>query len=196
MNAAISRLTLATQNTHKIKELQSLLANEIIVNSCRPHISWHEDGDSFAANAKIKCFAIRQEQPGAILGDDSGLVVDALNGAPGIHSSRYSGPGATDRANYQKLLEDLKDFDGRDSRKAHFICCLALLDEKDQLHLFEGRLEGYIAAKPEGSEGFGYDPIFIPAGYQQTLASLTAAEKNRISHRFLAMQQLKAFLQG
>lgn len=193
MTNGLPPLVLASQNTKKIKELQTILGTYCEVRSCRPHITWTENGSSFADNAKIKCAAVRAAETGMVLADDSGLVVEALGGAPGLYSSRFSGPDATDQQNYLKLLYDLQGTP-MESRQAYFICSLALLNQKGVFHVFEGRLHGRIALEPAGSEGFGYDPVFIPEGFNKSLAQFDTEEKNAISHRAIALGKLKEFL--
>ena len=126
----------------------------------------------------------------SIIADDSGLCVDALDGAPGVYSARYSGPDATSEKNNLKLLESLK---GVENRAAHFVCVLALMHNGLE-YVFEGKVQGTIATSLSGSEGFGYDPLFIPEGYDKSFADLDPAIKKEISHRANAVKQLKNFL--
>lgn len=155
-----------------------------------------ENGATFAENARLKATALFGQLPegGWSMADDSGIVVDALGGAPGIHSARYAGIGATDAENTEKLLREL----GRagafrpEQRTARFVCALVLIGPDRETQVFEGRCEGNIIDTPRGKHGFGYDPVFVPRGDTRTFAEIPSAEKNEISHRALA---LKALLQ-
>ncbi|OJV22061.1 MAG: non-canonical purine NTP pyrophosphatase, RdgB/HAM1 family [Bacteroidetes bacterium 41-46] len=123
--------------------------------------------------------------------DDTGLIVDALGGRPGVHSARYAGPEGDSVKNTNLLLQEMR---GITSRRARFATCVTLILSKEEIFLFEGRVEGRIANEPSGTGGFGYDPVFIPDGYDKTLAELTPQEKNIISHRGEAMRKLSEFL--
>ena len=154
-----------------------------------------ETGTSFEENAKLKALAVSRKLPGLVAADDSGLEVDALGGAPGIYSARYAGASATNKERIDKLLEELARIDAKkEQRSARFRCVLALARNGDVLGTFEGIVEGQIADRPRGSHGFGYDPIFIPNGFQQTFGQLRPAEKNQLSHRARALKKLRAFL--
>lgn len=198
----IPPLFIATGNEHKVGELQACFAKaalSIEVFSARaaggmPEVD--ENAGSFAGNARLKAEALAERlrargQQGWVLADDSGLEVDALNGAPGVYSSRYAGPGAKDADNNHKLLEALRDFPP-DQRQARFHCCLVLAGPAEGPLCFEGSCEGSILEQASGHHGFGYDPLFQPRGYDQSFASLGAEVKNKISHRAGA---LRAFLQ-
>ena len=151
-----------------------------------------ETGDSFAANAELKAVAMLDQLPeGAwAVADDSGLAVDCLGGAPGIFSARYAGEEATDRANVQKLLGALRDVPV-EQRSARFCCAISLCNKLGQRKSFWGECLGRIAFQPLGEEGFGYDPIFIPQGYEQSFAELGATIKDTISHRRLAIAKMQ-----
>lgn len=150
-----------------------------------------EDGTTFEENALIKARYVAQKSNLPVFSDDSGLVVDTLNGGPGIYSARYAGPDATSVENVQKLLTELK---GVSNRKAHFVCVIALIINGKEM-LFDGRVDGLITQETVGVGGFGYDPIFIPDGYGRTFAELDSAVKNRISHRALAVKKMVEWLQ-
>ena len=195
-------LYLATQNEHKVEEFQAMLGYAWDVRSASQlglesghKISWDETGDSFVANSRIKALALRQITPCAVLADDSGLVVDALNGAPGIYSSRYAGSpegtprAAADAANTEKLLNDLQEVPDS-KRTARFVCCLVFIDERGEETVVEGYCEGRIAKSPSGHHGFGYDPVFIVPSHNRTMAELSEAEKNSLSHRAEAVTKL------
>jgi len=185
-------LVAATGNKHKVRELEKA------ISLC----GWHlrsvndfggmpepvEDGDTFAENAikKASFAAAFFDRPA--LADDSGLSVLALAGDPGVFSARYAGPAADDRQNIVKLLDCLK---GKKDRRAFFSCVLAVSFSPDDVRTVEGRVDGWITESPRGTGGFGYDPVFIPAGYDKTFAELPASVKNRISHRARALQALK-----
>jgi XTP/dITP diphosphohydrolase len=187
-------LWIATGNQGKFNEFKMLLnrlvgaglqpraQNELPVFSPPP-----ENGDTFLANARIKAKSLKSVCPGKwILADDSGLLVEGLNGLPGIHSARYAGPHAADSENVAKLLKMMAIRQVM-TRKAAFACALVAFDPTGQEHVFEGRLEGEIAKAARGTTGFGYDPVFIPNGETKTLAELGLAFKNQISHRAKAV---------
>ena len=148
-----------------------------------------EDGKTFQENALIKAKYCFEKTGKASLGDDSGLVVEALSGRPGIFSARYAGDHDF-KKNIAKVLEELE---GEPNRKAYFITVLCYKDEQGE-HFFEGRVYGNITEKPFGDDGFGYDPIFTPEDHNQTFAEMQVEEKNKISHRKLALDQFIQFL--
>lgn len=152
-----------------------------------------ETGLTFAENAILKAVATSLQFTELVVADDSGLEVDALGGAPGIYSARYAGERASDAENVAKLLDELAQCDAT-SRGARFRCALALAREGKVLRIYEGVVEGTIVGTPRGKGGFGYDPVFQPAGLAQTFAELSPSEKNRISHRARAIQSLQAAL--
>lgn len=191
-------LLFATRNAHKTAEIQTILGEQFQVNDLAehpeiPHIA--ETGRTFEDNAILKAVTVSKHIPGFVVADDSGLEVDALGGAPGIYSARYAGPDASDNEKIEKLLEQLGLVGApRDARRARFHCVLALARKGEVLGMFEGVVEGQIADRPRGSHGFGYDPIFIPNGFQRTFGELEPAEKNQLSHRARALEKLGAFL--
>jgi XTP/dITP diphosphohydrolase len=190
-------LLLATRNCHKTREFAEILGDEFIVRDLAAEAelpALEETGSTFAENATLKAVATSQHFPGMIVADDSGLEVDALNGAPGVYSARYAGCGASDKQNVAKLLADLDKSASSPPYAARFRCVLTLAREGEVLGTFEGIVEGTIVAAPRGSDGFGYDPVFQPIGSTQTFAELPSAEKNRISHRGRAIQSLLAGL--
>jgi len=188
----------ATRNPHKTRELQQILGSDFTVCDLRAHSEISEiaeTGTSFEENAKLKALAVSRKLPGLVAADDSGLEVDALGGAPGIYSARYAGANATNKERIDKLLEELARIDAKkEQRSARFRCVLALARNGEVLGTFEGIVEGQIADRPRGSHGFGYDPIFVPNGFQQTFGQLRPAEKNQLSHRARALKKLRAFL--
>ena len=189
---------MATRNAHKTREIQHILGSGFSVRDLRayPQISEIiETGTSFEENAKLKALGVSTKLPGLVIADDSGLEVDALDGAPGIHSARYAGANATDTEKIDKLLEELARVRAKnDSRRARFHCLLALARNGEVLGVFEGTAEGEITERPRGSRGFGYDPIFVPKGFERTFGELGPAEKNQLSHRARALEKLRTFL--
>ena len=148
-----------------------------------------EDGDTFAENSAIKALAASHEHTYAfILADDSGLEVDALDGAPGIYSSRFSGENATDATNRSKLLIEME---GKANRAARFRCVVTIAKGGNVLGVFNGTVEGCIAESMSGGGGFGYDPIFIPEGYEETFGELSEEIKNGMSHRARALEKFR-----
>ena len=191
-------LLVATRNAHKTEEIQRILGPQFNVTDLAahpeiPHIA--ESGTTFQENAILKAVAVSKRMPGFVIADDSGLEVEALGGAPGIHSARYAGMNATDQEKTDKLLEELTRVGAtKNARRARFRCVVALACKGNVLGAFEGIIEGQIADGPRGSHGFGYDPIFIPDGFQQTFGELAPAEKNQLSHRARALERLRTFL--
>ncbi len=188
-------LVLASGNAGKLRELGAML--EPLGWKVAPQSDWDvpeavEDGLSFIENALIKARHASMRTGLPALADDSGLVVDALQGAPGIYSARYAGTGAGDEANNQKLLRELEDVP-ESGRQAHFYCAMALVrHENDPAPLLAtGSWDGLITRSPSGSGGFGYDPLFWVPGRKCTSAELQAGEKNRLSHRGKALARLK-----
>ena len=160
-----------------------------LANTQVPEI--RENGTSFEENAQLKALAASRHLPALVIADDSGLEVDALGGAPGIYSARYAGANATDRDKIDKLLRELARVRAtEDARRARFRCFVALARNGDLLGTFEGIVEGRIANKARGDAGFGYDPIFIPDGFEQTFGELPTEVKNTISHRAKAIRAL------
>src|SRR5690625_2055691 len=152
-----------------------------------------ETGTTFTENAILKAEAIATLFNTAVLADDSGLMIDALDGRPGIYSARYAGEEKNDEANIQKVLNELKGVN-IDNRTARFICVLALARPNEETIFKTGYCEGAIGFTTVGTKGFGYDPIFIPKGYERTMAEMSMTEKGRLSHRSAAMAQLETWL--
>ena len=192
------QLLLATRNAHKTREFAEILGDEFHVSDLLeaqniPEIK--ETGRTFAENAIAKAVNVSRAVVDLVLGDDSGLEVDALGGAPGILSARYAGENATDLDNIDKLLRALARTEpDRTLRSARFRCVLALARGGKLLGTFEGLIDGTIVDVARGTNGFGYDPIFVPNGSDQTFAELPAELKNRISHRERAIRALRARL--
>ena len=184
-------ICLGSNNEHKVAEFRRLLPGFDFYLPQRAGIEFDpiEDGATFSENALIKVRAL-SALPVA-LADDSGLVIPALGGRPGLYSARYGGPGLTDSSRCQLVLEELRE---SKDRRAYFICVLALLVNSEEF-LFEGRVDGEISLKIQGEAGFGYDPIFYHRPSGCTFAELPSEEKDRVSHRGEAIRKLKAFLQ-
>jgi XTP/dITP diphosphohydrolase len=187
-------LLLATRNAHKTREFAEILGEEFRMSDLSgltiPAIE--ETGRTFAENATLKALAVSQDRHLLVVADDSGLEVDALDGAPGIFSARYAGANATDAQNIEKLLRELA---GKRDRSARFRCVIALARDAELVRTFEGTVEGVIVDLARGGGGFGYDPVFQPEGFDKTFGELSAATKNQISHRARAITQLAQFLQ-
>lgn len=197
------RLLLATRNAHKTREFAEILGNDFQVSdlsSVRGAPEIKETGGSFEENAILKALAVsqlRSASGGLVVADDSGLEVDALNGAPGIYSARYAGENASDEANVDKLLRELSRQNVPASKRtARFRCVIALARAGKLLGTFEGLVEGAIADLARGRSGFGYDPIFVPEGFERTFAELPAEIKSKISHRAKAITRLREALRS
>jgi XTP/dITP diphosphohydrolase len=184
----MNHLTLSSGNAHKVEELQHLLG--IPLRSLRDLAGvpeFAETGSTFEANARIKARGLADWLNDWALADDSGLTVDALDGAPGVYSARYAGEHGHDQANNRKLLEELAN---EPHRGAAFVCVLALCGPNGEEWILRGECRGHIAHHPEGTNGFGYDPLFVPEGYDRAFAALASEVKARISHRAVALQHL------
>ena len=188
------RLIIATGNPHKIEEMAAQLSEWFTLEPLPAgYKAPAEDGDTFAANAKLKALTAAQRLGALCLADDSGLCVDALGGAPGIYSARYAGDGG-DGANNAKLLNALSGVP-ETQRGAHFVCALSLCDERGERLAVTGRFHGRIATASRGDGGFGYDPLFITED-GRSCAELPALEKQRSSHRGVALRALAAQLRA
>ena len=201
------KIVFATNNQHKLQEIRHILGDSIEVLSLKDigcDVDIPETGTTLEENARQKAEYIWRHYHCDVFADDTGLEVDALNGAPGVYSARYAGgEGHDSEANMAKLLRELGN---NNNRKARFRTVIALIQKKDicpcgctsikQEHLFEGIVEGEITRERSGVGGFGYDPIFRPDGYDKTFADLGEEIKNQISHRARATQKLCAFLQN
>ena len=187
-------IVVATANAHKVEEYRALLADQKIeLRSLADYPGYpgcEENGSTFAENASIKALSACRYCDVPAFADDSGLEVAALDGRPGIRSSRYA---ATDRERVAKLLGELQ---GVTDRRARFVCVIAIAANGEVIETFEGELTGRIIDAPRGSNGFGYDPIFVPDGMDKTLAELTTEEKNKISHRADACRKAVEFVEN
>ncbi|HEY8930115.1 MAG TPA: non-canonical purine NTP diphosphatase [Mucilaginibacter sp.] len=187
------RLVFATNNAHKLQEVAAKIGDEIqllTLNDIGCYDDIAETGVTFHENASIKSHYIFRNYKLDCFGDDSGLEIDALNGEPGVYSARYAGEHGNHAANIAKVLANLE---GISNRKARFRTVISLIWNGRE-HFFEGTVEGTICHEMSGSEGFGYDPIFQPDGYDITFAEMSLKQKNSISHRAIAVEKLVEFL--
>lgn len=186
------RLVLGSRNAHKRRELEALLApHQLAALPERVELP-PETGSSFGENALAKARAAARATGQAALGEDSGIVVPALGGSPGIHSARYAGEHASDEQNVAKLLREMV---AEGDRRAAYVCVLAFAGPDGEEKLFEAECQGWIGHSPRGSGGFGYDPIFVPDGHEGvTMAMLAPEQKNAISHRGKAARLLREWL--
>jgi XTP/dITP diphosphohydrolase len=188
----LPELVFATNNKHKTEEIGKLLLNQYKVLNLKDigcDVDIPETGNSFAENAELKSSYVTDNFKLDCFADDSGLEIDALDNEPGIYSARYSGV----RDDLENINLVLKKLEGKTNRKGHFKTVISL-NQNNQNYLFEGVIYGHITQTPIGDEGFGYDPIFMPIGYNRTFAQMSMTEKNEISHRAIAMKKLIAFL--
>jgi len=194
------QLVLATRNAKKLAELDRLLASagldvEILGSdafSDLPEID--ETGSTFAENSLIKARAVAAHTGLTAIADDSGLCVDALDGQPGIYSARWAGQGATDESNLDLVLEQIRDVEPA-QRTAHFACAAALVLPSGKEYVVQGQVNGVLLTQRRGVGGFGYDPIFLPDGFDITTAEMTSEQKDAISHRGQAMRALVPVIQ-
>ena len=188
------RLIIATRNAHKTAEIRAVVGDafEVLDANAFPDCpAIEETGTTFLENARLKALGISQMLKGWVLSDDSGLEVDALDGAPGVYSSSFGGEEGNHALNNERLMKEMQ---GRDVRSARFRCTMVLArDGREEAH-FSGTVEGRLIDEPQGNEGFGYDPLFIPEGHDQTFAELGAEAKNGLSHRARALSQAVEFL--
>lgn len=190
------KIIIASNNKGKIKEFKKILEplgyNVLSQGEAGVNIEVEETGTTFEENAKLKARAIYNLKHTPVLADDSGVVVDYLNGEPGIYSARYMGL-QTDEERRRCVLSKMKDAPKED-RTARYVCCICYIDENGKENIVNGIWEGYIAEKEIGENGFGYDSIFIPNGSDKTIAQMLPEEKNSISHRAIAIQKLRKLL--
>ena len=188
-----NKMIVATNNAHKLKEMSAILGQDIELLSLKDikcFADIPETADTLEGNARQKAMYIYENYGMDCFADDTGLEVEALGGAPGVFSARYAGEGHDSEANMQKLLKELA---GKENRKAQFRTVICLIRNGKE-HLFEGIVKGEIIQEKRGGEGFGYDPIFVPEGYDLTFAELGDDVKNTISHRARAVEKLCQFL--
>lgn len=189
------KIVFATNNAHKLSEIRKIMGDGWQILSLSD-IGCHDDipetATTLRGNAEIKARYVKEHYGYECFADDTGLMVDALDGAPGVYSARYAGDGHDSQANMALLLKNLE---GKSDRKAHFSTVIALT-RGDETVFFEGRVDGHISETPSGKDGFGYDPIFIPEGYRESFAEMSADEKNSISHRGRATALLIDYLKA
>ncbi len=188
-------LVFATNNPHKLQEVRQILGDRFEIKGLSDigcDVDIPETADTLEGNAMQKAKYVKEHYGLDCFADDTGLECTALDGAPGIRSARYAGENHDSEANMRKLLENLKE---KSDRSAQFRTVIALLYQGEE-HLFEGVVRGGIITEHKGTQGFGYDPVFVPEGYNTTFAEMTAEEKNSISHRGRAVAKLAAFLAG
>jgi XTP/dITP diphosphohydrolase len=196
----MKKLIIASNNGHKIKEIKDILKEfplEIVsLKEAGIDVDVEENGNTFMDNAYIKAseiFKLRQDC--MVLSDDSGLMVDSLDGAPGVFSARFAGEHGNDKKNNEKLLKLLEGKQG-DDRKARFVSAIVLIADQSKILKVQGEIEGYIANEEKGTREFGYDPLFYVPEYNMTFAEMSDEEKNKISHRARALDKLKKQLEN
>ncbi len=190
-------LVVATKNAHKTQEIRAVLAGHFEVHDLCSHPEIpapEETGKTFAENAVLKALAGSLHFPGWILADDSGLSADALDGAPGVFSARYAGPNASDVENRVELLKNMAAFPEHAQRRARFHCVLALARAGEVRGIFQGVVEGFLLTAEQGGQGFGYDPLFVPDGHEDSFGVLPAEVKNSMSHRARALAAFQQWL--
>jgi len=186
-------LVFATNNLHKLNEIQALLGADIKILSLQDincNVDIPETGDTLEANARQKAEYIYNNYKLNCFADDTGLEIDALDGEPGVYSARYAGPAKDAEQNLQKALDQLA---GNSNRKAQFRTVISLIIDEEEIQ-FEGAVEGVILTEKSGNEGFGYDPIFKPEGFDESFAEMDLEKKNQISHRGRAVKKLIEYL--
>lgn len=190
----LPRLILATRNAHKTSEIRAMIGDrfEVLDATAFPEFpEIEETGTTFLENARLKAEGISRQVEGWVLSDDSGLEVDALDGAPGVWSSSYGGEEGNHAKNNARLLAEMV---GKSDRTARFRCTMVLALKGEEVAHFSGTVEGRLVETLDGAGGFGYDPLFVPAGHTQTFAALGDAVKNSLSHRARALTQIVEFL--
>lgn len=196
----MKRIIIASQNKHKIEEIEAITKKFGMTIVSRndagiPDVEIVEDGETFEENSYKKAHEIMKLSGEMTIADDSGLMVDALDGAPGVYSARFSGEGATDKSNNEKLLALLADTP-YEKRTAKFVSVITMIYPDGDKIVARGECPGHIITEERGCGGFGYDPLFVPDGYDMTFAELGAAEKNKISHRARALEELESQLEA
>ena len=189
------KLVLSTDNKHKIKEIKDILKDLDIEVLSKAEIALKdfnvlEDGRTLEENSIKKAKALKEKTSFMVMADDSGLFVESLDGDPGVYSARYAGEEANDAKNNEKLLEKMKDIP-LEKRNASFFSVIAIITEENEVLTAKGECKGHIAFKASGFNDFGYDPLFIPDGYDKTFAELSSDIKNNISHRSRALEEIK-----
>jgi XTP/dITP diphosphohydrolase len=189
------KIIFATNNIHKLDEVKAILGSEIEVQGLKEiglNEEVEETGSTFEENARLKAQAVFHKIKVPCLSDDSGLEVEALGNAPGVYSARFAGEPVDHEKNIDKLLKSLNEMN---NRKARFRTVLCYIDAEGKEEFFTGTVEGYITHEQRGEKGFGYDPVFIPNGYDKTFAQMSSSEKNSISHRARALEKFKQYIE-
>lgn len=191
----MSDIVIASSNKGKINDFKVIFSeyNVIGINELIEDFDVEETGVTFEENARLKSEVAAKALNKTVIADDSGLEVDALEGAPGVYSARYAGEAKDDQANIEKLLQELED---KTDRSARFVCVISMTTVDGKTETFRGTVNGEITLARIGENGFGYDPIFYVPDKNKTMAQLTAEEKSEISHRRKAIDQLQAFIKG
>ena len=190
------KMIISTNNLHKVDEIKKILDDDNIEVLSKEQIGLGdltilEDGESFEENSYKKARGLKDKTSHIVIADDSGLMVDALNGQPGVYSSRYAGEEGNDQKNKEKLIKALRDIP-YENRTAKFVSVISVIGEDDQVLNIYGECRGHIAFEARGENGFGYDSLFIPLGYEKTFGELEEEVKNKISHRAKALEELKS----
>ena len=187
------KIVAATRNLHKLEEYRELLAGQDVeilsLNEYPEYVEPEENGKTFEENANIKALGAANYCDILAFADDSGLEVEALDNAPGIYSARYA---ENDKARIERILKEL---DGKENRRARFVCVISIAFNGEIAGAFRGEVYGTIIDEPRGANGFGYDPVFVPDGYDKTFAQLSQEEKNKISHRAKAIEKVTEFVE-
>lgn len=188
-------IVVATNNKGKLAEIKKILAghNVLSQNDVGAFVDVDETGTTYEENALLKAQAVREYTDKIIIADDSGLEVDVLGGEPGLYSARYAGEGTTPDQGMDKLLAKLAGY-SFEEKTARFVSCITLLMPDGTVHTFRGECDGFITSEKRGDHGFGFDPLFWVESYGKTFAEISDEEKNRISHRYKALNMLKSFL--
>lgn len=193
----LMEIVVATRNRKKLKEISRILegldVNLFTMDEFPDCPEVEETEMTFEGNALKKAIAVSSCTGKAALADDSGLEVDALDGAPGVYSARYAGDGATDRDNVDKLMSELESVP-EEKKMARFVCVIALAWPEGRVETFYGKVEGRIGRSPAGTSGFGYDPVFYPEGHHRTFAEMPPTEKDAMSHRGRALERLREYM--
>ncbi len=196
---SLKKLLIASNNAHKAEEIKEMLsplgAEVFTLKDKNIDIDVIEDADTLEGNALKKAKEIYKVAKMPVISDDTGLFVKALRGKPGVYSARYAGENATYKDNCEKIISELKSF-GMEYSPAYFMAVICLYIDDDVHYFFEGTSNGQIITEMRGDEGFGYDPLFIPKGHIRTFAELKPEEKNKVSHRGRALDELKEFIQS
>ena len=188
---------IATNNKDKVREIKTILSGHNVISQGEAglNIEAIEDGTTFAENALIKARSIKEFSDCAIIADDSGIMVDYLDGAPGIYSARFAGEGCTPKDCNEKMLRELEGVPF-EKRGAHYVCCMALILPNGEEHTFEGTCDGYIIDEERGTNGFGYDPMFYVPQIDMTFGEAPDDVKHKMSHRYFALLKLSEFIKG